>query len=267
MSESWLDPLLVVNRSMVFRHTTDDVASARCFIAPGDSEDPAAVISAVHKRMKIEVTAFGLGMPRSLSEIVQRGGGNCVSHSVVAAVLLRDRGVATRLVSENTYTDFSLLRIPTALMHAPIGPVLNSHVWLEVKTSGGWTPADAELGIFGAMEWVNRRVLEGVTVRALGLPVSEHWRFPLRIRRLAQDGQPFEDATREYLLDSLDQAGLADEAVPVGWQQGVRHFSEQFDWAGRAGLRIWRARGRLARMSAAQKFMATSVIRTKERAP
>lgn len=261
MSDSWLNPLLVVNRSMVFRHTPDDVAAARRFVVADDPGDAEAVVSAVHGRMKIAVTALGFGMPRSLGEIVQRGAGNCVSHSVLAAVLLRDRGVAARLVSENTYTSFSVMRIAPALLKAPVGPVLNSHVWLEVRTGGGWVPADAELGIFGAGQWLERRVLKGVTVRALGLPASERWRFPLRIRRLAEDGQPFQDATGDYLLGSLERVGLAGGAVPEGWRQGVRYFSEEFDWTGRAGLRIWRARGHLARMSAGRRKLAASLAR------
>jgi hypothetical protein len=144
-------------------------------------------------------------------------------------------------------------------MKVPIGPVLNSHVWLEVKSGGEWVPADAELGIFGMMQWLETRVIKGVTVRALGLPVSERWRFPLRIRRLGDDGQPFEDATQEYLLDSLG------EPAPEGWQEGVRYFAERFDWDGRAGLRALRERRRLTRMNAARLVVARRQFQRRER--
>ena len=200
--------------------------------------------------MRIRASAFGLGMPKSLPAIVAAGGGNCVSHSVLAAVLLRDCGFPTRLVSENVYTNVALLRVAAALIRAPIGPTLNGHVWIEVLVNGEWVPADAELGVFGTREWLVGRLAGGVTVVAVGLPICEHWKFPLRIRRLGPDGMPDEDVTGLYLVDRVASA-LGTTALPSAWVEGVHYFSNSFDWEGWAGLRVLREHLRLAAMSRA----------------
>jgi hypothetical protein len=255
MTDPWLDPLLVINRRYRFEHGLGDVAAAREFMGPVDAADEEslarAVVTRVHERMRIRASAFGVGMPTRLAGIVEARGGNCVAHSVLATAVLRDRGVPTRLVVENTYTNASLLRVPAAFVRAPIGPVLNSHVWIELMIDGGWVPADAELGIFGTKEWLAVRVARGVTVRAIGLPIAEHWKFPLRIRRLGPDGMPAEDVTSLYLVDKLSEALGARRAVPTAWVEGVEYFSRTFDWEGRAGLRILREARRLREMSRA----------------
>ena len=254
-SSPWLDPLLVINRRYRFEHRPEDVAAARDFVgrveAPGEETLARALVLRVHEQMRINASAFGLGMPKSLPAIVAARGGNCVSHSVLAAVLLRDRGLPARLVVEEVYTNFSLLRALALGFRAPIGPTLNGHVWIEVSLNGQWVPADAELGIFGAREWLAARLGRGVTVAAVGPPIREHWRFPLRIRRLGPDGKPSEDVTARYLIDKLSSALGPGSPLPAAWVEGVRYFSQAFDWKGRAGLRILREQRRLRAMSRA----------------
>src|SRR3990172_2725698 len=254
-SSPWLDPLLVINRRYRFEHRPEDVAAARDFVgrveAAGEESLARAVVMRVHERMRINASAFGWGMPKSLPAIMAARGGNCVSHSVLAAVLLRDRGLPARLVVEEVYTNFSLLRALAVVFRAPIGPVLNGHVWCEILDDGEWVPADAELGVYGTREWLAARVGRGVTVRAIGLPIAEHWKFPLRIRRLGPDGQPGEDVTALYLVDRLGEALGARAALPAAWVEGVEYFSRTFDWEGRAGLRILREARRLRAMSRA----------------
>src|SRR3990172_4141143 len=115
MSDPWLDPLLVINRRYRFEHGPEDVAAARRFVgrveASGEQPLASELVRRVHERMRINASAFGVGMPKSLPAIVAGGGGNCVSHSVLAAVLLRDRGFPTRLVSEHVYTNVSFLPV------------------------------------------------------------------------------------------------------------------------------------------------------------
>ena len=151
--EAFLDPLLVVNRRLRFEHGLEDVAAARDFVGLVEAPDARAlaraVVARVHERMRVLPSAFGLGMPKSLGAILAADGGNCVSHAVLATVLLRDRGLPSRLVIENVYTNVSFLRTPAGLARAPIGPTLNGHVWIEVLVGHEWVPADAELGIFG----------------------------------------------------------------------------------------------------------------------
>ena len=256
MPDPWLDPLLVINRRFRFEHGPSDVAAAREFIGSVDARDgpglARSVVMRVHERMRIRASAFGAGMPGSLPATVAAGGGNCVSHAVLAAVLLRDRGLPARLVVEEIYTNFSLLRAPAVAFRAPIGPTLNGHVWNEVLIDGDWMPADAELGVFGTGEWLAARVGRGVTVHAMGLPIVERWKFPLRIRRLGPDGMPAEDVTSLYLVDKLGEALAVGGALPAAWVEGVRFFSRAFDWEGRAGLRILRERRRLREMSRAR---------------
>jgi len=255
MGDPWLDPLLVINRRFRFEHAPGDVAVARDFVGHVEAADEErlarAVVARVHERMRIGASAFGVGMPKSLSAIVAARGGNCVSHSVLAAVLLRDRGIPARLLVEEVYTSVSFLRALALGFRAPIGPTLNGHVWIEVLMNGRWSPADAELGIFGTHEWLATRIGRGVTVAAIGLPVRERWKFPLRIRRLRPDGQPDQDVTRAYLIDNVAEAIGARVTLPAAWVDGVRYFTESFMWEGRAGLRILSERRRLGEMSRA----------------
>ncbi len=250
---AWLDPLLVINRRLRFQHSADDLAVARDFIglaeAPDEGSLARAIVARVHERLRVLPTAFGKGMPGTLAEIVARRGGNCVSYAVLAAVLLRDRGLPTRLVREDVFTNVSLLRAPWALLRAPVGPTLNGHVWVEVLLDGEWHPADAELGVFGVKEWLAARLARGTTLAAIGIPVREHWWFPLRIQRLGPDGLPEEDVTALYLIDKLSEVLGPAAPLPAAWLEGVRYFSTSFRWEGRAGLRLLGEGARLREMS------------------
>ncbi len=251
----WSDPCLIVNRGMRFEHGPEDVRAAAKLIgpqvSPSDLTAVQSLTTAVQRSLKILPTAFGRGMPRTLSEILGRRGGNCVSFSVVATVVLRASGFPTRLISETVYTNISLLRGLGAVARTPIGPLTNGHVWLEVRLGGDWIPVDAELGLTGTAEWLARRLASGVTLPALGLPVREHWKFPLRILRLGPDGQPFEDATAEYLIDAPAKGRGDGRRPPEVWSDGVKYFSRNFRWEGRSGLRILAQLPRLRRMSRA----------------
>ncbi len=93
------------------------------------------------------------------------------------------------------------------------------------------------------------RVLRGVWVEATGVRVREHWRFPLRLRRLDVDGVPTEDVTSPYLVDGL-RSVIGRETLPAQWTAGVDHFAHRFDWDGRVGLRLlgeWRRLGAMSR--------------------
>ena len=255
MTDPWLDPLLVANRRLRFEHSAEDVAAARDLIgaieAPDDRSRARAIVMRVHERMRVLPSAFGFGMPKTLRAIVSARGGNCVSHAVLATVLLRANSIPTRLVVEDVYTNVALIRAPAAFLPAAIGPTLNGHVWIEVCVDGAWVPADAELGILGMVEWLSARLGHGVTVAALGLVVREHWKFPLRIRRLGPDGAPEEDVTGRYLIDGPFSALGPAAGLPSAWVEGVRYFAESFPWQGRAGLRILREGWRLREMSRA----------------
>jgi hypothetical protein len=253
MPDAWLDPCRVANRRLLFEHSVAEVRAADASFGPfntGDSGSLARdIVRRVRERMRVSPTAFGIGAPKSLAEIVSKARGNCVSHAVLATVLLRYHGIAARLMAEEVFTSFSLLRTPAALLIAPIGPTLNGHVWLEATIDERWQPADPELGIFGAEEWVHARLTGGVTLRALGMPVSEHWRFPLRIRCLREDGAPDGDATQLYLIDHASETLGCDP--PAAWAEGVQFFASSFRWQGRAGLRIAGETRRLRSMSRA----------------
>jgi len=251
MLDAFLDPHRVANRRLIFEHGADDIARACEFLGIDESTPPREIVMRVHERMRILASAFGVGMPKTLGEIVERKGGNCVSHAVLATVALRRRSFATRLVVEDVYTGPSLLRAAAALMVVPIGPTLNGHVWVETLVDGEWVPGDPELGLFGLDEWSRARVLRGVWVEATGVRVREHWKFPLRLRRLDIDGGPAENVTECYLVDGL-RSITGREALPDAWTNGVEYFAHRFSWDGRVGMRLLGERRRLDAMSAAR---------------
>lgn len=263
--DPWLDPLRVLNRRMRFEHGPEDVRAALEFVGPIHADDPNTlareVVDRVRARMRILPSAFGYGMPKTLAEIVAQRGGNCVSHAVLATVILRQSGIPTRLVSESVYTSFSLLRLPAAVARAPIGPTLNGHVWCEVLLGDDWIPVDAELGIFGTIEWLAARLAAPVVITAVGLPVRERWQFPLRIRRLASDGTPGEDVSALYLVDRLNEALGNAASLPDAWTAGVTHFSRSFDWEGRPGLRLLGERRVLRTMAAARTRFSPHLVK------
>lgn len=270
-SSSFEDPLHVANRGMRFDHGARELALARAFIGPiesdGELSTAKTIISRVHRNMRVLPTAFGLGAPRTLEQIVEKRGGNCVSYAVLAVAVLRSHGIPARLVVEEVYTNVSLLRAPACLVRAPIGPTLNGHVWLEAELGGRWIPADAELGIFGDEEWSAARLLRGVTVAALGLGIKEHWKFPLRIRRLDASGQPDENVTELYLVEKFRGLPGLESPLGVDWLEGVRYFAGAFDWSGRAGGRILLQHRTLQRMSSALARLAAGVAPSPSSSP
>jgi hypothetical protein len=260
---SFEDPLHVANRGMQFDHGVRDLALARDFAGRVESDDALrtarTIVSRIHDSMRVLPTAFGLGAPRTLEQIVERRGGNCVSYAVLAVAVLRSHGIPARLVVEEVCTNVSLLRAPACLVRAPIGPTLNGHVWLEADVDGRWLPADAELGIFGDDEWSAARLLRGVSIDALGLRIKERWKFPLRIRRLDASGQPDENVTELYLVEKLRALPGLKGPLSADWLEGVRYFAEAFDWTGRTGARILLQHRRLRRMSTALARLAAGV--------
>jgi hypothetical protein len=122
-----------------------------------------------------------------------------------------------------------------------------------------WVPADAELGVCGMREWLAGRLAGGTTLAAVGIPIREHWRFPLRIRRLGPDGMPEEDVTSLYLIDRVSSVLGQAAALPSAWVEGVQYFSGSFHWDGWAGLRILRERRRLRDMSRALAGFASAL--------
>ena len=130
---------------------------------------------------------------------------------------------------------------------------------MEAELGGRWIPADAELGIFGDEEWSAARLLNGVTIAALGLRIKEHWKFPLRIRRLDASGQPEENVTELYLVEKLSALPGIERPLSVDWLEGVRYFAQEFDWSGRAGGRILLQHRTLRRMSSALALLAAGV--------
>ena len=254
MAEPFLNPCRVANRRLTFEHGHDDVTRACEFLGVDAATPPRDIVMHVHARMQVLVS-FSARMPKTLGEIVERGAGNCTSHAVLATVALRQLGFATRLVVEEVYTGPSLLRAAAALMAMPVGLTLNRHVWLETLVDGEWVPADPELGLFGTDAWVRARVLDGVRLEATGVRVREHWKFPLRLRRLDADGMPAENATSTYLIDGL-RSVTGRDALPEAWTDGVAYFAHRFDWEGRAGLRLLGQRRRLRAMSSARDSVA-----------
>lgn len=263
--DPWLNPFQVHSRSMVFEHGSDDVHAALELVGPVDADNPSTlvneVVARVHQRLLILPSAFGHGMPNTLAEIVARRGGNCVSHAVLATVVLRQLGIPTRLITENVYTGFSFLRLPAAAIRAPIGPTLNSHVWCEVLVAGEWIPADAELGVCGTVEWLAARVAGPLVIRAVGPPITERWLFPLRLRRLAPDGMPADDISILYLVDRLRSALDDGVRLPDEWSDGVAYFASSFDWEGRPGIRILRERRVLRDMATARTRISARLVK------
>jgi len=247
MDAPFLNPHLVTNRRLRFEHSHADVVRACEFLGADEHASAREIVMGVHERMRILASAFGIGMPKTLGDIVERAGGNCVSHAVLATVVLRQQGFSTRLMVEDVYTDASLLRAPGALLAVPIGPTLNGHVWIETLADDEWIPADPQLGLYGTEDWIRARVLRGVSLAAMGVPVRERWRFPLRIRRLGPDGTPAENVTGLYLIGRV-RSVVGRDALPRAWEDGVAHFANVFDWQGRSGLRLLGERRRLNAM-------------------
>lgn len=252
--DPFLDPHRVATRRLVFEHGDSDVTRASEFLGIDESMQPRDIVMRVHKRMRILVS-FSAEMPKTLGEIVERGAGNCESHAVLATGALRQREFPTRLVAEEVYTGPSLLRAAAALLAVPAGPTLNRHIWIETRVGGDWVPADPELGLYGIDEWMRTRVLRGVWLEATGVRVREHWKFPLRLRRLDEDGAPSENVTERYLVDGL-RAVIGHDTLPIPWMNGVEHFAHRFNWEGRAGLRLLGERRQLRAMSAARDSLS-----------
>jgi hypothetical protein len=264
---AYRDATRIYHRLVTYRQTPEEVDEARRVIADAglagtpEPERAAGIVRWVHGHMRPGVSLGRLGTATSVWGALEHGVGNCVAHSAIGCFLLRANDLPARLVRELNYTRFALSRLPLVFTGQPIGPYLNSHVWLEVLVEGRWLPADAQLGLFGPREWVAGRLARGTTLHAhVGpIPFSEHWPFPLCIGVVEEGPEP-EDRTAAYLIEAVGRFADRNSADWRVWEEGVTHITNRFDWSTRfAGLRILREVPRLRRMERALRGLLAHI--------
>lgn len=93
--------------------------------------------------------------PRSISEINNSGGGNCVSHSIMGIFMLRLAEIPAKIVYEfQLRKPLGADQLRAKLKKTGIfGSGYNTHVWVLFYDGSEWQPFDSALGITGIDEF------------------------------------------------------------------------------------------------------------------
>jgi transglutaminase-like putative cysteine protease len=108
---------------------------------PTDNQTPIEIAHTIEKFVhdEIEDKNFGMGFATAL-ETAQQKAGDCTEHALLAAALLRTKGIPSRVVTGLAYGG------PFAGQNVP---KFYFHMWVEAWT-GEWTPIDPALGGYDA---------------------------------------------------------------------------------------------------------------------
>lgn len=215
------------------RATVDLDALART--AAGDARTPTEKITAVvawtHRALEWTGTDY---RSRSVTEIIERGGGNCNEQASVVRALLTRLGVQTRRIREINIQPPSTRRAQNARdmigrqgsRASVFGFQHNDHVWIEYfdEQTREWLPADPTLNLIGRESWSRARLGFGARPVHDILP-SRDMLVPIAV--LAETGdaaRPFEDRTRHYLVNGF--AAHVPEARQRGqWSSWVQQIT------------------------------------------
>jgi len=108
---------------------------------------------------------FSYNFQRSLSirEIIERQGGNCVSHTLMGIFLLRLAGIPAKFAHEVHLTKpYRLISLYVGLWAKRENDGINSfwhndHVWVWFLDNGAWEPFDSALGVCGFNQFFEKR--------------------------------------------------------------------------------------------------------------
>lgn len=278
----YLDPTLICEARIPYRQSPWQVDWACELIdggilsegAPSSTAGARRIIDWVHQSFRPAVsgimltTKIGLryGRSRSIDETLRKGFADCVSHSILACFLLRSHGIPARLIGERVFTSLDPFAAPLVLLpNSCVGPFSEGHVWLECHVDGQWQPADAELGLFGVDDWIDKRIANGIRFAAefYRARMRSFWHFPLVVQLLDREGHPADVLSQRYLIDPVRKrvgdCNVAQRKAMAVWKDGVRYFAEGFDWdAPFPGLRLALQLGRLQRMRRLIRYLLRS---------
>lgn len=169
-----------------------------------------AVVDWTHRNLKWTATDY---RSRSVAEILERGGGNCLEQADVVRALLGEIGIPTRRIREVNIQPQSADRARGSrelmgrmgLRASVFGFQHNDHVWIEYfdKASGEWLPADPTLNLIGRKAWSRARLGFGPRPVHEIIP-SRDMLVPIAIFVETGDpARPYLDRTRHYLIEAF----------------------------------------------------------------
>ena len=126
---------------------------------------------------------FAYNFQRSLSicEIIERQGGNCVSHTLMGIFLLRLAGVPAKFAHEVHLTKpYRLISLYVGLWAKRENDGINSfwhndHVWVWFRNNGTWEPFDSALGVCGFGQFFEKRFYQQ---KELSKGFAQKWTGP-----------------------------------------------------------------------------------------
>lgn len=124
---------------------------------------------------------YRIKSPRSIQSIIDKKGGNCVSHTIMGLFLLRLAGVPSKFCYEFHVKNYFIIdqwRANSAKA-AHFGAGHNSHYWIMFFDGIGWQPFDSALDICGYDEFYSIRTK------------TRRWPYLLSFNPRRMTGAPF----------------------------------------------------------------------------
>lgn len=172
---------------------------------------------------------------RTLTQILERKGGNCAELARVAAASFEKVNLKMRRVREiNLHVKTDRRQVSAEAKVKELGDRAsvfglqhNDHVWLEIydPTHDTWIPADPSLGVVGYRSWLSARY--GFGNRYSLDPTSTDMIAPFAVFAM-EDGK-YIDRSAYYALkgfNKLYQEQLSQYPAWSGWEQGVSELSK-----------------------------------------
>lgn len=124
---------------------------------------------------------YKIRSPRTITDMIDIGGGNCVSHTMMGLFLLRKAGIPAKLCYEFHVKNYSAIdqwRANSAKA-GHFGAGHNSHYWLMFFDGNEWQPYDSALDICGLDEFFSVRTK------------TQKWPYLLSFNPKRMTGAPF----------------------------------------------------------------------------
>ncbi|MBU1013926.1 MAG: transglutaminase-like domain-containing protein [Bacteroidetes bacterium] len=124
---------------------------------------------------------YRIKSPRSIQSIIDKKGGNCVSHTIMGLFLLRLAGIPAKMCHEFHIKNYFIIdqwRANSAKA-GHFGAGHNSHYWLMFFDGNKWQPYDSALDICGFDEFFSTRTK------------TSQWPYLLSFNPRRMTGAPF----------------------------------------------------------------------------
>lgn len=168
---------------------------------------------------------------RTVSEILERGAGNCYDLAQVYLEMVKAIDIKTRSIAEVNLSRFHPERQVQAeqlvkekgARYSVFGARHNDHRWLEVydDISGQWLPVDPTMNVIGVEQWVKTRLGFGKRI-TIDPTITDDMIAPFAVFVTgASSHSMVEDRSRYYMVEQFDKVYNNELSKLPSWSKWV----------------------------------------------